>query len=171
MTVGIAMTHEFSLDGLAIARERIAKEAEERSGFLDLGMLGLAELPEELFRLTHLRRLNLGAGYLDEQREWQDSITDIDERNSFAGGLRRLGELAELRSLFLHGIALSSLAGVERLANLVEIDCSGTQVSDLAPLAALPGLQMIDCSGTPVNDVAPLAGLPNLKQLYCRSGG
>jgi internalin A len=49
-----------SLDGLAIARERIAKEAEGKTGFLDLGMLGLTELPEELFQLKHLRRLNLG---------------------------------------------------------------------------------------------------------------
>jgi len=44
-------------DGLTIARQRIAHEAEAQTGFLDLGMLGLTELPEEIFRLKHLRRL------------------------------------------------------------------------------------------------------------------
>jgi internalin A len=36
------------LDGLAIAQQRIAEEAEARTGFLDLGGLGLTELPPEL---------------------------------------------------------------------------------------------------------------------------
>jgi internalin A len=47
-------------DGLRIARERIATEAMQRTGFLDLGQLGLVELPSELFKLQHLLRLNLG---------------------------------------------------------------------------------------------------------------
>ena len=54
------------MDALAIARARIAREAEEKTGFLDLGMLGLNELPDELFALTHLRRLNLGEWFFDE---------------------------------------------------------------------------------------------------------
>ena len=49
-------------DGLTIACRRIAEEAEAQTGFLDLGGLGLATLPPELFRLRHLREFNLGAG-------------------------------------------------------------------------------------------------------------
>ena len=45
-------------EGWAIALQRIAHEAEARTGALDLGMLGLTELPEELFALTHLQELN-----------------------------------------------------------------------------------------------------------------
>ena len=156
-----------SPDGLAIARERIAKAAVEKSGFLDLGMLGLTELPEELFRLKHLRRLNLGVGYLDAQGEWQDSITDIDEKNSPGSDLRGLGELNELQSLFLRGAVLSELVGVEGLPNLLEIDCSDTQVSDLAPLAGLSNLRWLDCSSTQVSDLSPLASLSNLQWLDC----
>jgi hypothetical protein len=52
------MTEDF--DGERIARERIAEEAERRTGFLDLSQLGLTELPAGLFALTHLRRLHLG---------------------------------------------------------------------------------------------------------------
>ncbi len=34
------------MDGLSIARERIAREADEKTGFLDLGRVGLSELAE-----------------------------------------------------------------------------------------------------------------------------
>jgi hypothetical protein len=40
-----------TFDGLAIARQRIAEEAEARTGFLDLSGLGLTVLPQALFRL------------------------------------------------------------------------------------------------------------------------
>lgn len=36
------------IDGAAIAAERIARKAVERTGSLDLGMLGLTALPEAL---------------------------------------------------------------------------------------------------------------------------
>ena len=45
-------------EGSKIALERIAQEAKARTGKLDLGMLGLTELPQELFRLTYLQELN-----------------------------------------------------------------------------------------------------------------
>jgi hypothetical protein len=60
-------------DGLTIALERIAQEAGARTGFLDLGRLGLTSLPEELFRLKHLRRFNLGVGLADENGEQQEN--------------------------------------------------------------------------------------------------
>ncbi len=161
-TVGITLARLPSLDGLAIARERIAKEAEEKTGFLDLGNLGLTELPEELFRLKHLRRLNLGAAYFDEQGEWQESIS-TGEGNSIGADLGRLAELSELRSQSLHGTELSDIAGLASAANLVEIDCSNTQVSDLAPVESLSNLQTLYCSATEVKDLAPVAGLPVCK--------
>jgi hypothetical protein len=49
-------------EGLAIARVRIAEEKEKRTGFIDLGRLGLTELPEELFELEYLWGLNWGSG-------------------------------------------------------------------------------------------------------------
>jgi hypothetical protein len=55
-------------EGWAIALERIGKESSERTGSLDLGMLGLTELPSELFDLTHLRELNLGRGWNESGR-------------------------------------------------------------------------------------------------------
>ena len=49
-----------STEGHAIAIARIADEKKNRTGFLDLGRLGLTEVPEELFELEHLRGLNWG---------------------------------------------------------------------------------------------------------------
>jgi len=60
---------------LRIARERIAQEAEERTGFLDLGRLGLTALPEELFELQHLQSLNLGSGYLNQEGKWRSAVS------------------------------------------------------------------------------------------------
>jgi hypothetical protein len=58
-----------SESGLRIARKRIAREAQERSGKLDLRDLGLERLPEELSALTHLRALWLGGGPPREARD------------------------------------------------------------------------------------------------------
>ena len=89
-------------DRATIARERIVREAEEKTGFLDLGRLGLTELPEELFQLKHLRGLNLGAGGASEL-----------EDNFVEGSLHRLAELGELRRLSLSGTDLSDFAPLQ----------------------------------------------------------
>ena len=49
-----------TIDNMAIALTRIAEEAEQRTGKLDLSDLGLASLPEALSELQHLRVLDLG---------------------------------------------------------------------------------------------------------------
>ena len=56
------------MDGLTIARQRIAQEAVERTGFLDLGRLGLSTLPDELLQLKHLRRLKSWGGIFSRER-------------------------------------------------------------------------------------------------------
>ena len=47
-------------EGLKIALERIAQEAEAKTGRLDIANLGLTGLPDELFELVHLEELVLG---------------------------------------------------------------------------------------------------------------
>jgi hypothetical protein len=80
------------LDDLTIARQRIAREAEERTGFLDLGRLGLSELPDELFELKHLRRLYLGASFFDEAGQPHSSASDFEE-NFVEAELDRIAKL------------------------------------------------------------------------------
>ena len=42
-------------EGLAIARQLIVTEAQQQTGFLDLGMLSLTELSAEIHQLSHLQ--------------------------------------------------------------------------------------------------------------------
>jgi internalin A len=154
-------------DGPGIARERIAEEARARTGFLDLGMLGLEELPAELFALAHLRRLNLGNGLYDLLEGWLPARSGIAP-NRLDAGLARLAMLSDLVALSVGGTALTTLAGIPWLGALRSFLCSGTQVSDLTPLAEFGGLQLVGCSQTEVSDLGPLARLTALTILNCR---
>src|SRR6516162_8341308 len=158
------MPHED--DGLTIARERIAEEARTRTGFLDLGRLGLDELPAELLALTHLRRLNLGDGYVDDEGEWVRAISEIAP-NRLDSQLHRLAVLPCLGALSVTGAQLTTLAGVTQLSALQSLDCSETQVTDLSPLSELSALQSLDCSETWVTDLSPVSGLSALQSLDC----
>src|SRR5271157_2350152 len=132
---------------LAIARVRIAEEKEKRTGFLDLGLFGLTELPEELAGLSALQSL--------------------DCSNTLVRDLGPLAGLSALQSLDCMGTRVSDLGPLAGLSALQSLDCMGTRVSDLGPLAGLSALQSLDCSGTPVSDLSPLAGLSALQSLKC----
>ena len=153
-------------EGWAIALQRIAHEAELRTGSLDLGSLGLSELPEQLFALTHLQELNLGA-LSKEERDAREEAGAPVSRNELKSELERLIALERLRKLSVSGTDIVDLAWARRLKGLQSIDCSDTQVSDLAPLKGLTALQSLDCSSTLVGNLAPLKGLPALESLVC----
>ncbi|SUS04594.1 Leucine-rich repeat (LRR) protein (fragment) [uncultured Defluviicoccus sp.] len=153
-------------EGERIALERIAEEAEARTGSLDLGMLGLKALPEALFALKHLARLNLGRWFNDEGGRFQRSRSNIAP-NAVEGSLARLKELSSLRALSLSGWRLNSLKELAALTSLQSLDCSDTTLSDLGPLAGLTSLRTLDCLVTKVSDLRPLAGLTSLQSLLC----
>lgn len=152
-------------DGLSIARARIAEEAEQRTGALDVGGLGLTSLPPELFELRHLRELNLGLGTssLRFQAPWNVDIID----NRIGGQLGALEALHDLETLSVSGIDFCNLEDIAGLHHLMCLDCSSTQVVDLRPLAKLTELQSLDCSFTHVADLAPLTELADLQSLHC----
>jgi len=153
-------------EGLAIARRLIAKEAEKKTGFLDLGMLGLTELPDELFGLAHLRGLNLGRWYNLENDTFRGASNSIGSNVLPAHALESLRDL-KLESLHVAEVAQSNLLAISGITSLRALDCNFTQVTDLTPLAQLANLQSLDCSGTQVNDLTPLAQLANLQSLDC----
>ena len=132
-------------EGLAIARVRIAEEKEKRTGFLDLGRLGLTELPEELFELEYLWGLNWGSWWRDGQEEVHDAASDLAP-NQHAHQLIHLQRFPGLRLLSVSQTDISDLSPLAGLSALQSLDCSGTQVSDLGPLAGLSALQSLDCS-------------------------
>src|SRR5271166_1994084 len=153
-------------EGWAIALRRIAHEAEARTGALDLGMLGLAELPKELFALAHLRELNFGYLGRDELKARRKSGAQFSD-NKLKWVLEKLTVFGQLRKLSVSGTDIVDLAWAQQLTGLESLDCSFTQVSDLAPLNGLTALQSLDCSDTQVRDLAPLIGLAKLEELRC----
>src|SRR5258708_13670596 len=106
-------------DGWAIALERIEREAVDQTGFLDLGLLGLTSLPEELFHLTHLRRLNLGLGLMERRQ----SSADLSP-NRVESFLSFLTELPELQALSVSGTDLANLPPPPLLPQLLHLHCS-----------------------------------------------
>jgi internalin A len=153
-------------DGLGIARERIAEEASAHSGFLDLGRLGLNELPAELHALKHLRKLNLGRGIGRASPNWVEARSSIGP-NRLDAQIAHLGTLPDLVELSVAGAELTSLAGISELRALQSLDCSSTKIEDLSPVAELKALRSLDCSNTSVEDLLPLAGLSALLSLSC----
>ncbi|CAO3448373.1 hypothetical protein [Azospirillum largimobile] len=111
---------------MAIALERIAEEAEQRTGRLSLRNLGLEWLPKELFALTHLRELDLGAD------SWRSS-----NGNKISAQQHRFSSFGLLRTLKISVSDIVDLVLLSGLSGLQELDCSGTSVSDLSPLSGL----------------------------------
>ena len=154
-------------EGLKIALDRVARESEEKTGFLDLGELGLTALPKQLFKLTHLRRLNLGAGYYDEHGRQHDVDEEPYGQNFIRKYVGRLAQLSKLESLSLCHTDLVDVSEVSGIAGLRELDCSRTWVSDLTPLVRLPKLRLLDCSDTELIDLSPLQYTRGLQSLFC----
>jgi internalin A len=150
-------------EGLRIARERITGEASARTGFLDLGRLGLNELPAELFTLKHLQTLNLGAVM---RPNFVRSVSSMAP-NRIDAQISRLSMLPELAELSVAGTSLRTLAGIAELRALKSLDCSETQVEDLSPLAEMSALQSLYCRDTQISDLSPLAQASALKVLHC----
>lgn len=120
-------------DGERIAEERIAEAARTGQDWLDLGGLGLTRLPEGLFQLTELRRLNLGASRTLSAEGWSYDLSRRYQPNKLASCLGRLKELPDLTDLAIDHTGCNDLSVVTPLRDLTWLSCSGTQVSDLAP--------------------------------------
>jgi internalin A len=152
-------------DPMDIARARIAEEAERQTGTLDLGGLGLTELPPEISALTHLVFLNLGV-----HRVSADGSYDEYDRRGFPNSIADLSPihaLTALQTLICSGTSIADLTPLAGLTGLQTLNCAGTSIADLTPLAGLTGLQTLNCSETSVADLTPLAGLTALQELRC----
>ncbi len=148
------------------ARRLIAEERERKTGFLDLGNLGLTAVPDELFELTHLEGLNLGFSYVDREGKHRDTAgrSKVNFLADLPDEFRRLTGLSFL-SLRLTGIA--SLEPLQTLRSLRSLDCQFTQVTTLEPLRSLVSLKLLDCSYCQVTSLEPLRGLASLQLLVC----
>ena len=131
------------------ALQRIAQEAEQRTGKLDLGDLDLTLLPPQLAELPHLTGLSVKCPFKS------DTLLD----------LAPLATLTGLQMLFLVGVQFTDLQPLSGLTALRELQLSRTSVRDLGPLAALSSLDGLECFDCQLIDWDSLPTLPSLTRL------
>jgi Leucine-rich repeat (LRR) protein len=153
--------------GAAIALERIRAEATRQTGRLDLGRLGLSDLPKELFSLTHLRILNLGSGIELPSGKWKNSQSE-DRHNKFGSSISRLSNLKSLEVLSLRYTDVEDVDFLRSLSTLRWLDLSDSGVSSIQSVARLSSLERISMSRTGVRDISVLANLSELRRIHCR---
>jgi len=146
------------------ARRLIAEEQANQTGFLDLGNLGLTHLPDELFELTHLRRLNLGWFYEDESGEFQETLNSGSE-NSLTELPSGIAALQRMEILTICGNPIQDMGSLSGLPALIELDCSATNLNELSSIATLTTLQKLNLSNLPIRNLAHLQKLINLETL------
>ena len=97
---------------------------------------------------------------------WTPLLTSLTARvmRPVSLDLAPVGALAGLAELTITGAAVTSLAPLAALTNLVTLAVEGP-VSDLTPLASNGGLLELKLVGAEVSDVAPLAGLSQLREV------
>ena len=162
---------------LEIALERIEECRRTRSTELDLSGLGLDEIPEQVFELTWLEKLDVS----EDTKRWKrgnireipaaigqlNALAEFDCTLNQISDLSPLSGLPALQSLTCWNNQISDLSPLSGLPALQSLDCSDNQISDLSPLSGLPALQSLSCGSNQISDLSPLSGLPALQSLDC----
>jgi internalin A len=140
-------------DTFAIASALIKAARKSGGPFLDLGGLGLTEVPESVIRLTHLKRLFLHNNQLTELPEFIGRLVKLDTLFADNSGLKVLpksiGQLTQLSYLVLSANQLTELPeSIGQLARLRELYLSENQLAALPEsLRNLTQLEKLDLHG------------------------
>jgi internalin A len=85
--------------------------------------------------------------------------------------VNNLGQIGDLKSLTYLDLSenhsLFSLAGIEKLTQLVELNCSNTNISDLKPLENMKVLESLNISNSRVTTLRPLQFVRSLIEIDC----
>ena len=154
----------------AEAERRIAQEAQDKTGNLDLSNLALTQLPP-LQSVAHLQHLNLRGTQISDLAPLSGltSLQRLDVSNTQISDLAPLRNLTSLQRLDVSNTQISDLAPLRNLTSLQTLCLSLTQVSDLSPLSRLTFLQTLFAYSTQVSDLAPLRNLTSLQTLFAYS--
>ncbi len=152
----------------AEARRRIAAAKAEQATLLDLGDLGLAQIPPEIGELDALRVLALGRIKVSEGANGIEREFDEERPLPRLTSVEPLRGLTGLASLDLCGCeqltSVEPLRGLTGLASLYLSRCE--QLTSVEPLRGLTGLASLDLWGCEqLTSVEPLCGLTGLTSL------
>lgn len=167
-----------TLTPLEIALERIEECRRTRSTELDLSKLGLEEIPELVFELTWLERLDVsGEEFKGEGATIKlpsSIILQIKQSSEFILQLDKFSkmELEKLKNaLNQEGYEQKKIrsipSSIKKLTSLKEFVCSFNNINSLSSLSDLPQLQYLICQENHISDLSPLNGLAQLKSLIC----
>ena len=70
-----------------------------------------------------------------------------------------------LSELAARGVGIASLAGIENLTGLVDLDLDSNFITDISPLSGLTSLTWLQLDNNSITDVGALSGLTNLTHL------
>ena len=154
---------------LEIALERIAECRRTRSTTLNLSGLGLEEIPEQVFELTWLEKLDCCGNYIHNFSSLAQifKLTELDCSFNEISDLNLLMYLPNLTKLDCSHNQITDLSTLVYLTRLASLFCSENQISDLSPLMHTPNLVEFDCSFNQICDLSPLAHTRKLISLSC----
>jgi internalin A len=167
----------------------IRRAKAERWKRLDLGRTGIVgAVPEEVGELEDLEELNLSDKWYSR---WANNLTWNVSRNdgpsnaisklprklppsirvlvaSFTqiSNLSVVGELKELKRLFLTAVPVKDITPLYKIEGLADLYLYGTHVENLDGISQLKALRSLDISQTHVSDITPIASLQNLAWLH-----
>ncbi len=76
----------------------------------------------------------------------------------------KLHQLTQIKSLWLTGLGIKTLAPLQPFAHLEELYCGHNQLPDLAPLATCQHLHTLHAWGNELTNIESLNSLPNLQE-------
>ncbi len=156
---------------LEIALERIEECRRSRATKLNLSKLGLEEIPEAVFELTWLEKLNVSWNHLISDLSPLSGLSALQSLSCWTNQVSDLSPLSGLAALQLLSCGdnrISDLSPLSGLSALQSLSCSSNQISDLSLLSDLSALQSFDCSFNQISDLAPLSDLSALQSIDCR---
>lgn len=87
-----------------------------------------------------------------------ESLTELD--------MEAIGQLTELKKLYLVDLKLNDLSALASLKNLTQLCLYGNAITDINPLSKLDELTWLDLGGNEISNVSELSGLTKLMRLY-----
>lgn len=153
------------------AMELIEAEFRAMTGILDLGMLGLKEIPKDVFEMTWLTNLTLGESYLAPGNyQWVVKEIEINHTpNELSALPQGLGKLKQLEGLFCGGVGLKSIDVLGKLPQLVGLGLGKNEIKDFSPCWELKDLRYLDLRSAKGEVLAQFMNSEHLKELYLTS--
>ena len=142
---------------------KIIQEVKEKKlESIDLGYLGLMEIPEEVYRLSHLKTLILGSHRSKNQGE-MNQIISIAEK---------ITHLQKLEKIYLSDNLIQSLPeGITQLKNLKTLGLSRNEIEEIPKIIfEITSLETLYLSGNPIKEIpTQILDLKNLQTLGLNS--